>query len=107
MPGLSRNARASTHAVSVRSASASGSISKRLMTRASPSDSGKSRAVPSRDSMGIGRRADIVAGKLSHVLHGLRGPRESTISELGPYLDRSLGDLFPEPPPLVGMRKEE
>jgi hypothetical protein len=57
--------------------------------------------------MGIGRRADIVAGKLSHVLHGLRGPRESTISELGPYLDRSLDDLFPEPPPLVGMRKEE
>lgn len=53
--------------------------------------------------MSIGRTADEVAGHLSHILH-LRSPRENTLSDLGPYLDRSLTDLFPEPPPLQAPR---
>lgn len=47
--------------------------------------------------------ADYVAGKLSHLLHGLRGPKENTLSHLGPYLDLELRTLCPEPPPLRDM----
>lgn len=51
--------------------------------------------------MSIGRTTDEVAGHLSRLLHGLRGPKENTLSDLDPYLDRSLTELFPEPPPLT------
>jgi len=53
--------------------------------------------------MSLGRNAAIVAGKLSHILHGLRGPKVSTLDSLGPYLDRPLDSLFPAPPPLHGV----
>lgn len=49
--------------------------------------------------------ADYVAGKLSHILHGLRGPKENTLSGLGPYLDLPASRLFPEPPALGDVRK--
>jgi hypothetical protein len=54
--------------------------------------------------MGFGRTADVIAGQLSHVLHGLRGPKASTVPNLGPYLDAAPDVLLPEPAPLTGMR---
>lgn len=50
--------------------------------------------------MSFGRTADEIAGRLSHVLHGFRGPKESTLGDLDAYLDRPLPELFPEPPAL-------
>jgi hypothetical protein len=54
--------------------------------------------------MSTGSTADYVAGKLSHVLHGLRGPKRNTLSELGPYFDLPAEQLFPEPKPLETVR---
>ncbi|HVU01694.1 MAG TPA: hypothetical protein VHE30_08080 [Polyangiaceae bacterium] len=50
--------------------------------------------------MGLGHTADLVAGKLSHVLHGLRGPKHGHLEELHHYLDLPLPELFPAPPSL-------
>ena len=49
-------------------------------------------------SMGRGHLVDRIAGQLSHVLHGLRGPKENTIADFQQYLDLPLGELFPPPP---------
>ena len=50
--------------------------------------------------MGFGHDADIIAGRLSRLLHGLRGPKENTAANLLPYFDLSLAELNPTPPPL-------
>lgn len=47
---------------------------------------------------------DELAGHLSRILHGLGGPKENTVGDLGPYLDRPLTELFPEPPELPDPR---
>lgn len=54
--------------------------------------------------MGLGRNADLVAGKLSHILHGLRGPKDGHLGELHHYLDLPLGTLFPAPPRLEHVK---
>lgn len=56
--------------------------------------------------MGRGHIVDRIAGQLSHVLHGLRGPKENTIADLEQYLDLPLDELFPPPAaaPAVAMR---
>jgi hypothetical protein len=54
--------------------------------------------------MGVGHTADIVAGGLSRVLHGLRGPREDTVPDLEPYFDREATVLFPPPGSLIDVR---
>jgi len=54
--------------------------------------------------MNFDRTADKVAGRLSHLLHGLRGPRINTVSELDPYLDLPPERFFPAPPPLERVR---
>src|SRR6478672_10216166 len=54
--------------------------------------------------MGFGHGADLVAGQLSRILHGLRGPKVNTVSDLTPYLDRPLSEFFPEPPSLENVR---
>ncbi len=48
--------------------------------------------------MGYGQAADVVAGALSRLLHGVRGARENTTEDLGPYLGLSPDVAFPEPP---------
>jgi len=48
--------------------------------------------------MGFGHSADVVAGRLSRILHGIRGPKENTLPDLEPYFDLPLATLFPEPP---------
>jgi acetyl esterase/lipase len=55
--------------------------------------------------MGIGRSADIVAGRLSRLLHGIRGPRDNTLPDLPQYFDLAPGELFPTPPPLVDVEE--
>lgn len=57
--------------------------------------------------MGRGHIVDRIAGQLSHVLHGLRGPKENTLADLEQYLDLPLDALFPAPPPgsAVTMRQ--
>lgn len=55
--------------------------------------------------MGIGRSADIVAGRLSRLLHGLRGPRENTLPDLPQYFDLSPSEFFPTPPPLEDVEE--
>ena len=45
----------------------------------------------------LGETVDRVAGVLSHALHGLRGVKENTVDDLGPYLDAPLETLFPAP----------
>jgi acetyl esterase/lipase len=57
--------------------------------------------------MGFGHNADLVAGRLSRILHGLRGPKENTVGDVGPYLDRPVDELCPEPPPLEHVRVHE
>jgi len=57
--------------------------------------------------MGIGHGTDLVAGQLSRILHGLRGPKHNTVRDLEPYLDRPLSELCPEPPPLEDVRLHE
>src|SRR5438046_1443289 len=57
--------------------------------------------------MGFGRSADIVAGQLSHLLHGIRGPRENTLPDLERYLDLTPAEFFPAPPPLTGVHEEK
>lgn len=57
--------------------------------------------------MGFGHDADLVAGQLSRILHGLRGPKLNTVSDLEPYLDRKVTELCPEPPPLERVRVHE
>jgi hypothetical protein len=54
--------------------------------------------------MGIGRGIDRVAGQLSRVLHGLRGTKDNTVADLGPYLDLPAHEFFPTPPPLRDVR---
>jgi pimeloyl-ACP methyl ester carboxylesterase len=54
--------------------------------------------------MGFGHDADLVAGQLSRILHGLRGPKHNTVPDLTPYLDRSIAELCPEPPPLENLK---
>src|SRR5579884_2320650 len=44
----------------------------------------------------LARRVDDVIGRLSLLLH-VRGPRESTVDDLGPYLDAPPAVLFPAP----------
>lgn len=48
--------------------------------------------------MGLGRNIDRVAGQLSRILHGVRGPEHNTVADLGPYLDLPAGEFFPVPP---------
>jgi hypothetical protein len=57
--------------------------------------------------MGFGHDVDLIAGRLSRILHGLRGPKLNTVHELSPYFDRTLADLNPEPPPLRGVRMRD
>ncbi len=57
--------------------------------------------------MGLGHDVDLIAGGLSRILHGLRGPKENTASELAPYFDQSLAKLNPEPPPLLAVRAHD
>jgi hypothetical protein len=54
--------------------------------------------------MSLGRTADHVAGRLSRILHGVRGPRINTIADLEPYLDRTAEEFFPAPAPLEDVR---
>ncbi|HVW26856.1 MAG TPA: alpha/beta hydrolase family protein [Polyangiaceae bacterium] len=54
--------------------------------------------------MGFGHEVDLIAGRLSHVLHGLRGPKPIDVEELTPYFDKALAELNPEPPPLDTVR---
>lgn len=55
--------------------------------------------------MGYGDKVDSVFGKLSRVLH-VRGTKTDTSKQLGPYLDKSLDELFPAPPvPLVSRKQ--
>ena len=54
--------------------------------------------------MGIGREVDLVAGRLSHILHGLRGPKAMQLAELAPYFDKSIAELNPTPPELTAVR---
>lgn len=56
--------------------------------------------------MGIGRSADIVAGQLSRILHGIRGPKENTLPDLEPYLDLEPDEFFPAPAPIRDVREE-
>ncbi len=49
--------------------------------------------------MGLGKRIDFVAGQLSRLLH-LRAAKHNTVSDLGPYLDRTAAELFPAPKPI-------
>jgi hypothetical protein len=51
--------------------------------------------------MGIGHDVDLLAGKLSHILHGLRGPKAIDVRDLSPYFDKTLAELNPEPPQLM------
>ncbi|HEX4335491.1 MAG TPA: alpha/beta hydrolase family protein [Polyangiaceae bacterium] len=57
--------------------------------------------------MGFGHDVDLIAGQLSRILHGLRGPKVNTVPDLAPYFDKSLANLNPEPPPLTGVRQHE
>ncbi|HEX4476056.1 MAG TPA: alpha/beta hydrolase family protein [Polyangiaceae bacterium] len=57
--------------------------------------------------MDVGRGADRIAGRLSHILHGLRGPKIDTTSDLGPYLDLAVDELFPMPPTLTSVRRHD
>jgi hypothetical protein len=57
--------------------------------------------------MGFGHEVDLIAGGLSRILHGLRGPRENTVLGLSPYFDKAIGELNPEPPPLESVRVHE
>ena len=54
--------------------------------------------------MALGYWRDLVAGQLSRILHGLRGPKVNTVSDLAPYLDKPLSEFFPEPPSLENVR---
>lgn len=56
--------------------------------------------------MGIGHSADIVAGHLSRILHGVRGPRENTLADLPLYFDLEPLEFFPTPPPIRHIREE-
>jgi pimeloyl-ACP methyl ester carboxylesterase len=51
--------------------------------------------------MGFGHDVDLIAGRLSRILHGLRGPKENTARDLTPYFDKTLAALNPEPPALL------
>ncbi len=53
--------------------------------------------------MSFGHDVDLAAGKLSHILHGFRGPKINTAGDLGPYLDLDLATLNPAPPPLTNV----
>jgi dienelactone hydrolase len=44
----------------------------------------------------VGRGVDRIVGGLSHLLH-LRGAKQNTVDDLGPYLDVSPAVLFPTP----------
>ncbi|HEX3594682.1 MAG TPA: alpha/beta hydrolase family protein, partial [Polyangiaceae bacterium] len=48
-----------------------------------------------------------VAGQLSRILHGLRGPKLNTVKDLEPYFDKSLSELNPEPPELADVRRHD
>jgi len=54
--------------------------------------------------MSFGSAADQVAGRLSRILHGIRGPRHDTVPDLGPYLDLTAAEFFPAPPALEHVR---
>ena len=54
--------------------------------------------------MGFGHDVDLAAGWASRHLHGLRGPKNNTVSELTPYLDLTTAELNPEPPALTDVR---
>lgn len=53
--------------------------------------------VSDREMVSFGVAVDRIAGLLSHGLHGLRGARQNTVGDLGPYLDAPLELLFPTP----------
>ena len=50
--------------------------------------------------MGFGHDVDLIAGRLSRILHGLRGPKENTAGDLSAYFDMPIAELNPAPPPL-------
>ena len=55
--------------------------------------------------VGIGRRADLIAGALSKLLH-LRRAERNTVGDLDPYLDLLPEEMFPEPPLIPPVHQE-
>lgn len=53
--------------------------------------------------MRIGHEVDVIAGHLSRVLHGFRGPRSGHLRDLHRYMNLPPEQLFPTPPAIESM----